>query len=45
MAYGHRRKGSCEDIELMVPAARQTSAGILDAVNTMRFLGKTPLTE
>ncbi|MGV8935880.1 MAG: vWA domain-containing protein [Allorhizobium sp.] len=45
MAYGHRRKGSCEDIELMVPAAKGTSAGILDAVNTMRFLGKTPLTE
>ncbi|OJF98216.1 vWA domain-containing protein [Pararhizobium antarcticum] len=45
MAYGHRRKGSCEDIELMVPAAKGTSAGILDAVNKMRFLGKTPLTE
>jgi Ca-activated chloride channel homolog len=45
MAYGHRKKGSCTDIELMVPAEKGTSARILESVNKMRFLGKTPLTE
>lgn len=45
VAYGHRKKGSCEDIELMVPAAKGTAGRILESVNTMRFLGKTPLTQ
>jgi Ca-activated chloride channel family protein len=45
VAYGHRKKGSCDDIELMVPAEKGTSDRILESVNTMRFLGKTPLSE
>ena len=45
MAYGHREKGSCEDIELVVPPAAGTAAAITDAANKMQFLGKTPLTE
>ncbi|MBW8369313.1 MAG: VWA domain-containing protein, partial [Arenimonas sp.] len=45
VAYGHRRKGDCKDIELMVPPAPGTSAQVLDAVNRMRFLGMTPLSE
>ncbi|MGL4235036.1 vWA domain-containing protein [Tabrizicola sp.] len=45
MAYGHREKGSCEDIELVVPPAAGTSGAITDAANAMKFLGKTPLTE
>ncbi len=45
LSYGHRRKGDCGDIELVVPPAPGTSSQILDAVNTMRFLGKTPLSE
>jgi Ca-activated chloride channel family protein len=45
MAYGHREKGSCEDIELVVPAAPGTAQAITDAANAMKFLGKTPLTE
>lgn len=45
MAYGHRTKGSCTDIELLVPPARGTGPAILQAVNSMRFLGKTPLSE
>ena len=45
MAYGHREKGSCEDIELVVPPAAGTAAAITGAANTMQFLGKTPLTE
>jgi Ca-activated chloride channel homolog len=45
MAYGHREKGSCEDIELVVPPAAGTGKAISDAANAMKFLGKTPLTE
>ncbi|MBA3910881.1 MAG: hypothetical protein C0524_13655 [Rhodobacter sp.] len=45
MAYGHREKGSCSDIELVVPPAAGTAQAITDAANAMNFLGKTPLTE
>jgi Ca-activated chloride channel homolog len=43
MAYGHREKGSCEDIELIVPPVANSAASITAAVDTMKFLGKTPL--
>jgi len=45
IAYGHREKGSCSDIELVVPPGAGTGAAIAEAANTMKFLGKTPLTE
>ncbi|MCB6177305.1 VWA domain-containing protein [Rhodobacter sp. Har01] len=45
MAYGHRTKGDCSDIELVVPPAAGTGQAIIDAANAMKFLGKTPLTE
>ena len=45
MAYGHREKGSCQDIELVVPPAAGTAQAITDAANQIKFLGKTPLTE
>ena len=45
MAYGHRTKGDCSDIELVVPPAAGTGPAIIDAANAMKFLGKTPLTE
>jgi Ca-activated chloride channel family protein len=45
IAYGHREKGSCEDIELVVPPAAGTAQAITDAANAMKFLGKTPLSE
>ena len=44
MAYGHRDKGSCADIELVVPPAAGTASAIAEAADGMRFLGKTPLT-
>lgn len=44
MAYGHREKGSCEDIELVVPPAAGTASAITQAADGMKFLGKTPLT-
>lgn len=45
LAYGHRRKGDCGDIELLVPPAPGTVPEVLGSANSMRFLGKTPLTE
>ncbi|TIR37774.1 MAG: VWA domain-containing protein [Mesorhizobium sp.] len=39
MAYGHRQKGSCADIELIVPPQAGSAAA-----DSMKFLGKTPLT-
>ncbi|WP_133770480.1 VWA domain-containing protein [Enterovirga rhinocerotis] len=45
MAYGHRTKGECGDIELMVPPAKGSAAAIGEAVKGMRFLGMTPLSE
>jgi Ca-activated chloride channel homolog len=45
MAYGHRSKGDCADIELVVPPATGTAQAITDAANAMKFLGKTPLTD
>lgn len=44
MAYGHREKGSCTDIELVVPPAAGSAASITAAADAMKFLGKTPLT-
>lgn len=44
MAYGHRDKGSCEDIELVVPPAVGMANAITSAADNMKFLGKTPLT-
>jgi hypothetical protein len=45
LAYGHRERGNCADIELMVPPGPGTGAEIAGRVNEMRFQGKTPLTE
>ena len=43
MAYGHREKGSCEDIELLVPPGPGTGPAIAEAANALQFKGKTPL--
>jgi hypothetical protein len=45
MAYGHRVKGDCSDIELVVPVAPGTGPEIAARVKAMNFLGKTPLSE
>jgi len=44
IAYGHREKGNCDDIELIVAPAQGTSAQIISEVDGLKFLGKTPLT-
>ena len=43
MAYGHREKGSCDDIELIVPPAAGSASAITAAADSLKFLGKTPL--
>lgn len=43
LAYGHREKGNCDDIELVVPPAPGAASSITLAADTMKFLGKTPL--
>lgn len=45
IAYGHREKGVCSDIELMVPPRPGAGPDIAARVGAMRFLGKTPLTQ
>jgi Ca-activated chloride channel homolog len=45
LAYGHRVKGDCNDIELLVPPATGRAAAISGVADHLRFIGKTPLTE
>ena len=45
MAYGHREKGSCEDIETLIQPARLDTAKFSKAVGSLNPKGKTPLTE
>lgn len=47
LAYGHRVRGQCSDIELMVPMgpAARTVPQILNAANGMNPRGMTPLTD
>ena len=44
MAYGHRRKGDCEDIELLVDPAAAQGAQITGTADKLNPKGKTPLT-
>lgn len=45
MSYGHRRKGDCGDIELVVTPGENTIPAISQAVNDISPKGKTPLTD
>ncbi|MGL4319816.1 MAG: vWA domain-containing protein, partial [Paracoccaceae bacterium] len=44
MAYGHREKGNCDDIELVVPPAPGAAAAVSSAAAGLNSTGKTPLT-
>jgi len=44
-AYGHRRKGDCEDIEILIPIGPNNANAIIKKVNTINPKGKTPLSE
>ena len=43
--YGHRERGECTDIETVVAPAPGTAAEIVAAVNGIKPLGKTPMTD
>lgn len=44
VAYGHREKGNCNDIEVLVAPKSGTADEITQKVNALNALGKTPLT-
>jgi Ca-activated chloride channel family protein len=43
MAYGHREKGDCNDIELLVPPAVGSAEAISEAAARIQPKGKTPI--
>lgn len=45
LAYGHRRKGDCGDIELLVPPGTSNAQQISAATEAINPRGKTPLTD
>lgn len=45
MAYGHRRRGDCGDIEILVQPGQQARNSILERINGITPTGKTPLTD
>ena len=44
MAYGHNRKGDCNDIEVLQPIGSGTAGGIRRQVNALNPKGMTPIT-
>ena len=44
IAYGHRRKGDCGDVETLVALGPDNQQAVLDAVKGLNAKGKTPLT-
>lgn len=44
IAYGHRRKGDCNDVETLVKLGANNRQTVLDAVKGLNAKGKTPLT-
>ncbi len=44
MAYGHREKGDCEDIELLIPVGKVDPSTFIAAVEEIMPKGKTPIT-
>lgn len=44
MAYGHRRKGDCADIELLIPVGKIDKAAFIKTVEGITPKGMTPIT-
>lgn len=45
VAYGHRRKGDCSDIETLVPPGSTDRTALLEKVAAIQPKGKTPITD
>lgn len=43
--YGHRQKGQCDDIEIMVPSGSDDRKGLLAKVDGISPKGKTPIAD
>ena len=43
LAYGHRKKGDCRDIETLVPVGKINKAEMIARVNKINPKGKTPI--
>jgi hypothetical protein len=43
IAYGHRRKGDCRDIEMIVPVSENGFVSVTAAISSLTPKGKTPL--
>lgn len=44
MAYGHRHKGDCQDIELLIPVGKVDKPAFIQTVNGIMPKGMTPIT-
>lgn len=44
MVYGHRRKGDCADIELLIPVGKVDQSAFVKTVNSIMPKGMTPIT-
>lgn len=45
IAYGHRKRGDCDDIEILVPPSNIDPAAVSKQINALLPKGKTPLAE
>ncbi len=45
VAYGHRQKGECADIEEILPSSNKDKTAFTKALNDLNPLGKTPLAQ
>ena len=45
MAYGHRRKGDCKDIEMLIPVGPHNADAMKTRIQALNPKGKTPLSE
>ncbi len=43
VAYGHRRKGDCDDVETLIPLGKLDKASLLAKVKAINPKGKTPM--
>ena len=43
VAYGHRKKGDCEDVEFLVKVGPDNKSQVNQSLKTIKPLGKTPL--
>jgi len=43
IVYGHRRKGDCDDIEMMVPLGAGNKGAVIQQIKSVSPKGKTPI--